>query len=205
MVYAGRLGGTGVIAAPITIHSGGTFAPGASPGTLTVSNDLTLSAGSVTTVGLNAETGTSDRVIGLSNVLYAGTLSLTNLAGSLAGGQTFQLFSAAGFSGNFNSILPATPGPGLAWSFIPTNGTLSVLSLGPPQIRDFALGAEGSFTLSGTGPSGQAYRVLATTNVTLPLSNWTTVSTGVFAGGVFHFSDTQAPNYSRRYYRVATP
>ncbi len=83
-VYAGALSGTGLITAPVTIYAGATFAPGASPGTLTVSNDLTLSAGSVTAIGLNAQTGTSDRVIGLSNVLYAGTLSLTNRAGSRA-------------------------------------------------------------------------------------------------------------------------
>jgi autotransporter-associated beta strand protein len=204
-VYGGTLGGTGVITAPITLYSEATFAPGASPGTLTASNDLTLYAGSVTTVGLNAQTGTSDRVIGLSNVLYAGTLSLTNLAGPLASGQSFPLFSAAGFAGNFSSILPATPGPGLAWSFNPTNGTLSVLSFGPPHISNFALGADGAFTFSGTGPNGQGYHILAATDLVLPLSKWTAVSTGVFASGVFYFSDPQATNHSQRHYRVATP
>jgi len=204
-VYAGTLSGTGVITAPVTIYAGATFAPGASPGTLTISNDLTLSAGGVTAIGLNAQTGTSDRVNGLSNVLYAGTLSITDLAGPPTGGQSFQLFSAAGSSGTFDSISPATPGPGLAWSFNPTNGTLSVLSLGPLQINDFAIGAEGSFNLAGTGPNGQGYRVLAATNVTLPLSNWTALSTGVFTGGVFHYSDTQSTNHSQRYYRVAMP
>lgn len=204
-VYGGTLTGTGVVTAPVTIYSGATFAPGASPGTLTVSNDLTLSVGSATTVGLDAQSGMSDCVIGLSNVVYAGALSLTNLAGSLTGGQSFQLFRAASSSGTFDSISPATPGPGLAWSFNPTNGTLSVLSVEPPQIKDFAIGAEGSFNLAGSGPNGQGYRVLAATNVTLPLSNWTTLATGVFAGGVFHYSDTQSTNHSQRYYRVAMP
>jgi len=68
-------------------------------------------------------------------------LCVSNIAGTLAGGQSFRLFSAAGFSGNFGSIVPAAPGPGLAWNFNPTNGTLSVLSLGPPQISHFAFEA----------------------------------------------------------------
>ena len=146
-----------------------------------------------------------DRVSGLSNVAYAGTLSVSNVAGTLLGGQSFELFSAAAFSGNFASILPATPGTGLAWGFNPTNGTLSVLSLGAPQISGFELGAGGSFSLSGTGPSGQGYQILTTTNLALPLSQWVAVSTGVFTNGAFSFIDTQATNYSRRYYRVATP
>lgn len=201
----GTLGGTGVINGAVTVDSGGALAPGVSTGTLIISNLLTLSTGSTVLVEINAQTLNHDRVSGLSNVAYAGTLSVSNVAGTPLGGQSFELFSAAAFSGNFASILPATPGTGLAWGFNPTNGTLSVLSLGAPQISGFELGAGGSFSLSGTGPSGQGYQILTTTNLALPLSQWVAVSTGFFTNGAFSFIDTQATNYSRRYYRVATP
>ena len=204
-VYAGTLGGTGVISAPVTIYSGATLAPGASLGTLSLSNNLALSAGSTTAVEINAQTLTCDLVRGLSNVIYAGTLSVTNVAGRLAGGQSFQLFSAASCSGMFSSITPETPGANLTWSFNPTNGTLSVFSVAPPNITQFAVDANANFTLSGTGPSDQPYRILATTNLMLPLSNWTALSTGILTGGVFNFTDSQATNYDNRFYRVITP
>jgi len=66
-------------------------------------------------------------------------------------------------------------------------------------------GVGGDFSLSGTGPVGEGYRILATTNLELPLVNWPVVDTGVFTGGVFSFTDTQATNYALRFYRVVTP
>ena len=63
----------------------------------------------------------------------------------------------------------------------------------------------GSFTAAGTGPTGQGYRIVATTNLTLPLSNWTAVATGVFSGGVFTFTENQTTNFNNRYYRAITP
>jgi hypothetical protein len=154
---------------------------------------------------INAQTLTNNLVRGISSVVYAGTLSVSNVAGTLAGGQSFKLFSATSFSGAFNSLSPASPGPNLSWNFNPTNGTLKIVSLPPPQITSFSLGAGDSFTLSGTGPGGQSYRVLATTNLALPFGSWTLVNTGTFTGGMFSFTDSSTTNYLQRYYRVATP
>ena len=47
---------------------------------------------------------------------YGGTLTLTNISAPLAAGNSFTLFSAAGYSGSFATISPATPGAGLAWN-----------------------------------------------------------------------------------------
>ena len=206
-VYAGALGGTGLILAPVTIYPGASLAPGQALGALTISNALTLSAGSAAVIEINAQSLTSDLVRGLSSVVYAGTLYVTNLAGTLSGGQSFQLFSAAGSSGNFSGIVPASPGTNLAWNFSPASGTLFVTStvITPPQFTHCALAGDGNLTLSGTGPAGSGYRIFAATNLVLPLGNWTAVSTGSFGGGVFTFTDLQATNYPRRYYRVVTP
>jgi len=75
----------------------------------------------------------------------------------------------------------------------------------PPQFTSIAPGAGGSFTLSGTGPAGAGYRIFVTTNLTQPFSNWTAATTGIFSGGVFNFTDTQAANFPQRFYQAVTP
>lgn len=204
-VYGGTLGGTGLITSPVSISSGARLSPGASIGTLGISNNLTLATGSSTAVELNAQTLTCDLVRGVSNVLYGGTLFVTNVAGALAGGQVFQLFSAANGSGNFAAISPSSPGPNLAWSFNPANGSLSIVSLPPPQITQVGLGPGNTFAISGTGPAGQAYRILAATNLAMPINAWAEAGTGIFNGGVFSFTDDMATNSPQRFYRAVTP
>jgi hypothetical protein len=75
----------------------------------------------------------------------------------------------------------------------------------PPQITSAVLGGNGSFVLSGTGPIGERYRILAVTNAESPLISLPTVGTGVFSGGIFSFTDDPTTNHSQRLYRVATP
>jgi autotransporter-associated beta strand protein len=206
-VFGGTLGGTGQLSAPVSLAAGATLAPGTEPGnlgTLTLNHQLTLASGSVTVMELNALNLTCDRVVGLSNLVFGGTLMLSNVAGTLLAGQGFPLFQATNTSGSFASLSPPSPGPGLAWDFNPTNGTLSVLSVAPPQFTSVGIGG-GSFTASGTGPVNAPYRILASTNLALPLAAWMPLSTGTFVGGVFSFADTQSSNSPVRFYRVAVP
>ena len=123
------LGGIGAINGPVSVESGGTLSPGASTGTLTISGSLTLDAAATVFIEVNPTNSQSDRVQGLTAATYAGTLVVSNLAGSAnppTPGQTFPIFSAVpSAAGNF-AITPALTG-GLAWSFNPTNGLLSVL------------------------------------------------------------------------------
>jgi autotransporter-associated beta strand protein len=207
-VAVGTLGGTGLITAPVSIAAGAALAPGVEPGaigTLTMSRQLTLATASTTLMKLNALNLACDRVVGLSNLVYGGMLVLTNVAGTLVAGQSFSLFQATNTSGSFASLSPPSPGPGLAWDFNPTNGTVSVLSAAPPQFTGIAPSLGGSFTLTGTGPAGAGYRIFATTNLALPFSNWTTVTTGIFSGGVFNLTETQGAISLQRFYRVVTP
>lgn len=205
--FGGSLGGSGIILAPVTISSGAALVPGGNLSPLTINNDLTLNDGSVSALAINAQTLTSDSVQGISNIVYAGTLSLTNVAGTLAAGQSFHLFSAATFSGNFSSISPSSPGAELAWDFNPANGTLTVLSttVTPPEFTGIMPDASGGFTLLGTGPANADYRIFATTNLSLAFSNWTATTTGNFSGGVFNFTDLEATNHPQRFYRIVTP
>jgi autotransporter-associated beta strand protein len=124
----GSLGGTGSIAGPVSIGWGGTLAPGASIGTLTINHHLTLMAGSFTSVEVNQLDGTCDQVLGVTNLSYGGTLVVANLAGTLSLHDSFKLFTAESYAGAFDAVQPASPGAGLAWdtSTLATDGTLRI-------------------------------------------------------------------------------
>jgi len=88
---AGVLGGTGLIARPVTINSGGTIAPGSTTGTLDIAGPLTLGPGSIYAVEIGGITAGDG--IGFHDQLNmsdpTGSVSLDNtavLSVSLAGG-----------------------------------------------------------------------------------------------------------------------
>jgi autotransporter-associated beta strand protein len=121
------LGGGGTILASVSIASGGTLSPGSSIGTLTISNSLGFGGTATNLMEINASSVTCDKVVGVTSLSYGGTLNVVNLGGTLASGQTFQLFSATSYSGNFAATnLPALPSS-LRWQWTPTNGTLAVV------------------------------------------------------------------------------
>jgi autotransporter-associated beta strand protein len=127
-VTGGVLGGTGVINDNVTIQSGGTLFPGpggSALGILTLNSNLTL-AGTVS-VNVSKAARAADAVTGVQSLTYGGTLSVTNLAGTLVLGDQFKLFSAASASGDFTSIA-GSPGAGLAYSFDAASGVLSVVT-----------------------------------------------------------------------------
>ena len=82
---------------------------------------------------------------------------------------------------------------------------LLLVWLASPKFTNFVRGVDGSFTLSGTGPAGAAYRILATTNLIQPLTNWTAMTTGTFSGGAFSIANLQTTNFPQRYFRVVMP
>ena len=125
-VAAGLLGGTGTIAGPVSATSGGVAPGNNGVGTLTINNTLTFGSGSSNVFEVDKRDGTHDQVTATA-VTYGGTLYATNLSGSLTTGDSFTLFSAGSESGNFTTIA-GSPGAGLAWSFNPTNGVLSVVT-----------------------------------------------------------------------------
>ena len=133
-VTGGVLGGNGLIRGPVTIQSAGRLAPGASIGAMTISNSLTLSG--VAIMELKPATGTNDLVRGLTSVTYGGTLTLSNLAGTITALNAFKLFSAASYRGAFAALTPARPGQGLDWNTntLAADGTLRVVSTSPAPI-----------------------------------------------------------------------
>lgn len=127
---AGTLSGNGAVGGPVTIQNGGSLAPGdGGIGRLTISNNLTLLAGGKTLIELNKAAPTNDSVFVTGAVNYGGTLSVTNLGGTLAPGDGFALFNVSGgSSGNFTNLVVTPPPSGLNVVFNPTNGVLSFVS-----------------------------------------------------------------------------
>jgi autotransporter-associated beta strand protein len=200
------LGGIGTISGPVSILNGGTLTSGSQTtagtqniGTLTVNNTVTFSSAAKAFVVINKTASTHSLVNVSGAITYNGTLTATNISGTPVVGDQFTVFSAGSVSGNFTTIA-GTPGPGLAWSFNPANGVLSVVSgvapfTVPPHISTITLTGT-NLTVTGTNAqSGALYYTLTTTNLQLPLSQWTPVGTNIAPGANnFSFTITNAVN-----------
>jgi hypothetical protein len=87
----------------------------------------------------------------------------------------------------------------------PRGGTIFRIVL-TPQITDITRGPDGSVRLTATGPSGATLRLLASTNISLPIASWSSLTTGTFdTNGQFSFTDTTAATANARFYRIGTP
>jgi len=211
LVAGQTLSGTGIVNGSVT--NNGTIAPGASPssiGHLSLNNNLTLLSAGVVSVALNATSMTSDQLIVNGTANYGGTLVVNNLAGTLALGNQFTLFIANSYAGNFANIV-GSPGPGLAYSFNPANGVLSVVSGSTAFSGSIAFA--GSTVISGTSltfsatnsGSGTIY-LLTSTNLAAPFNTWTPIWTNVLSGsGSFttNLPNAVAPSLNQRFYLLS--
>ncbi len=126
----GTLNGTGTIGGGVTVNDGGVFAPGTSPGTITI-DGLTMMPGS----SLDFEIGDPDRdhivLTNNGNVSLAGLLNISLLGGFTPTlGQSFPLFEGAigSITGAFDAIIAPTFN-GLTFDVI-QNATSFVLQVG---------------------------------------------------------------------------
>lgn len=176
-----------------------TVGPNASTlGTATVNGNLLLSG--TTVMKLNGTNLTSDLMSVGGSVQLGGTLVVTNLAGAYSPGASFQLINAGGYSGNFASIVPATPGPGLTWNTNNlVNGTLSINV--PLTITNFTVSGA-SLEIQGYGGlAGGPYVLLTSTNLALPLNQWTPMVTNSFDNnGDFDFSTNLETGNPQQFY-----
>jgi len=201
-VVGGTLAGTGTIKGPVTVEPGGALSPGISVGTLTISNQLTL-LGTVI-MEIDETSQVNDSINGLTTVNYGGTLNLNFLNTAPVAGDSFKIFDATNYTGNFNAILPTTPGAFLAWdtSTLNTDGTLRVVA-GVPKFSAPLLSG-GNLILTGTrGVPGGDYSILSSTNLGLPIASWTLLGSNVFdASGNFSFTNSIDPAKPQQFYLI---
>jgi hypothetical protein len=129
-ISGGTVRGGGTLVGNVT-NTGGTFAPGASPGTLTVTGDYTQGAGgtlAADVAGTTAGTG-YDRLSVSGNVSLDGTLAIATGAGfTPPSGQTYQVVTAGGTrTGTFSTVTGTDAGGGAHYAvqYNPANVTLA--------------------------------------------------------------------------------
>ena len=130
------LAGIGTVGAT-TINSGGIFAPGTSPGTMTVQGNLAFQSGAFYLVQVNPSTASSTNVTAGGSASLAGTVNAAFAAGTYVS-RTYTILSAAGgLNGTtFNALattnLPAGFTPSL--SYTATDAILNLTAtLGQPS------------------------------------------------------------------------
>ncbi|HTS19722.1 MAG TPA: glycosyl hydrolase family 28 protein [Verrucomicrobiae bacterium] len=145
VVTTGALGGSGVIAGPVTVN--GTLAPGNSPGTLTVSNSLVMSSGAV----LQYQLGTNGDLTKVSGDLTIdGTLNITDAGGFT--NATYTLFTYGGALTDNGVTVGTTPTPSFSYT-ISTNTPGQVNLVVAPSC---SVDSAGSITGSGSVNAGDS-------------------------------------------------
>jgi fibronectin-binding autotransporter adhesin len=168
------------------VTNNGTIMAGtaSSIGTLSFNNSLTLQSGGTTVVKLNKSLSTSDQIYCFGTLTYGGTLQVENLAGTLVAGDSFTVFFTGGSAGNFTGI-NGSPGAGLAYSFNPSSGVVSVVtaSAGITGLKFTAspIVSGTSVTFSATNSGAGTIYLLTTTNIAPPVT-WAPIWTNVLGG-----------------------
>jgi fibronectin-binding autotransporter adhesin len=208
-MFSGQtLQGAGIIRGSLTISGGATVAPGHSIGTISVTNAVTLSG--QTLMEVDAGAVTRDQINCTNTITYGGTLVVSNINGTLAAGQSYRLFRAGAYNAAFSSVMLPTLTANLYWTnTLAADGTIGVRSLVIPHPVVTSVSLSGAnVTLNATnGSPGAPFYVLAATNVSLPLSNWTVIATNTFDGGgnVVNYTVTNAVSGPQRFYLLQVP
>ncbi len=197
----GTLGGSGIITGATTVQSGGALTPGHP--SFTISNNLTLAAGSTTYVQIG-HLVLNNTVVKVSGTLVeGGILNATNIGvGPFAANDNFKLFNAGNYSGAFNGFVLPTLNSGLVWNtnLLSLSGTLAVANYSAPAIGKSTINA-GNLNLSGSGGIAYwNYYVLTSTSLT---ASWTIVATNQFdANGNFSFTNAMNPAAAQVFYKL---
>jgi autotransporter-associated beta strand protein len=205
--------GVGLITGFLTVGAGATLVPGIAPtntGVLVVSSNATLSGATI--MKLNVGAGTND-LFAANGFTYGGTLLVTNFAGTITNGQTFQLFFASNGvynAGSFGGGVTLPTAPGLTWTNnLTSNGSITagVASATPAQPYITSVSLSGTaLVINGTnGTAGLQFEVLSSTNVATPLSNWTSISTNTFSSGNFSVTNTITAGVPRSFFILRIP
>jgi hypothetical protein len=157
---------------------------------------------------LDQDNGTNDLLRSSSSITYGGILSLVNLGSALTNGASFKLYNASSYLGSFSSITPATPGPVQTWdtSALGTSGTIKVAAVMQPRFGSISLVGNNLVMSGSNGVALSPYYVLASTNLTLPRSNWTRLATNAFdTNGNFSFTNVVSSSIRQRFFLLQLP
>lgn len=133
---------------------------------------------------------------------------------SIESEQTTFLLTTNWSTNSFTSLPVWNFPPGYALATVFVNGipsTSSIVNISVPiptatVLTGAAKQSNGSFQFGFTNSVGAVFGGLATTNLSLPLGNWTALGNVTeIAPGRFQFTDTHATNGGQRFYRIRAP
>ncbi len=208
IVTGGTLGGSGTIAGAVNVNAGGGFEPGNSLGVLTISNNLTMSAGATSYFQISHAPLTNNSAIVVGTLTEGGTLNVTNAGGTtLAKGDSFTLFNAGHYAGNFARLNLPPLAPGLGWSSNSLNTAGVLMVVVQPAVISSATIFNGALDLKGgIGISGSKFYLLSSTNLSAPMANWTRVATNYFDGnGYFNVTNLLNASSQNTFFRLLEP
>ena len=127
----------------------------------------------------------------------------TNVLGTAALAGGVAIYDAgSGLAQGTHPITVEYPGDGsFKGSTNSVSQVVNSMVLTPPTLGG-ATSSGGQFQITFSGPNGQTYAVLSTTN--LANGPWITNSTGTFSGGSVTYTNT-TPNDPQRFYRIQSP
>ena len=204
----GTVLGNGAILGTVTVRPLGTLSPGASIGKLSLNSTPSLAGITAMEISKAGIVLTNDQIQVTAPLTYGSSLIVTKLGPSaLTSGDRFQLFSATAYTGSFSSISLPPLGAGLTWTNkLAVDGSIEVLGLLSPRIESIIRSGTNLVMRGTNGPGNGTYYVLASTNIALPLTNWTRVLTNQFSGnGNFSFTNPINPALPRRFFVLEVP
>jgi hypothetical protein len=178
----------------------------AETGQMVLGNQWTLLPSDSLNVVLNSATNYGSFIIStnfpsiVGNAALAGAFNATLNAGYVpTNGTRFNVLTYGSFKGRFSSLgLPAA----VSWqsNYGGTNFSL-VVGSGLPQFAIVKLLGT-NLVFNGTGgTAGSNYVMLASTNLTLPLTHWTALVTNIFDdSGQFHYTNHVSPGQPHQFF-----
>ncbi len=212
------------------VNNGGVLAPGGlgTPGKTTITGNYTVSSSAAS---LAIDIGGTSQASSFTNaannydfVSVSGTATLggnlsvsliNNYQSSITTNNSFTVLTASGgvsgmFANVVNGRVAAANVPGGSF-VVMTNATSVILTnyavlSAPPVLGGLSI-VGGNLVITGTnGTAGANYLVLATTNLSLPVTNWNSIATQQFGpGGSVNFTNPQNPNAPPTFYRLRLP
>ena len=205
----GTLTGNGIIFGTATISPGGTISPGSGIGRIIFTNNAPVLRGiALMEISQNGSIATNDVLLVNAAITYAGSLLVSNLGPStLTIGKNFRLFNATSYAGAFTNISLPTPPTGLLWTNkLLVDGSIELISGGVAVFNTVTTSGTNMIFTVTLGTPGGTYKILTATNLTIPVINWTTNSSGTFdGGGNATITNGMSKTTPTRFFRVRTP
>jgi autotransporter-associated beta strand protein len=203
---AGTLGGNGTLGGVTTVS--GKISPGASIGLLTFTNNVTLASGSTTFIEISKTPKTNDVLKTLRALTLGGTLTVTNLAGTPALGDSFKILDAVTLTGNFTKANLPQLTTGLTWNrtTLASTGTITIVTNTTPALTGANLIGVNLALTYGGGVPGALYYLIGSTNLALPVAQWTPLTTNYFAfDGTTSVNATVYADPPQKFFRLLVP